>query len=609
MKRLFALAFLVPFAARAQAPAPAQMGVTETTPQTLNVLDRNNNWVTVGSFPPGGPFTVLGGTSNSPLRSVMAYGAVGDGATDDTAAINACLNDVPSGGGCLVGGLRFYVAGVVQVPLGRVLTCGVSPVDYSSNYAALNTAPALLLDPQAGGTIQGTGNSGGVENCLILNSHVHWPVNDGTPGNTSLALYAGIAVTDGNHDGFRSRNLMILGFDTALWSQGQRPLWENIIADGNGSNKAVYEWDGGWGDSGIVRNIEMATGYAQPSNCATMHRPGTAFRVGLALTPGNKTTASPLMMSGRIVLQGMQTADMELQNSFIGDTVWLDNNYITCGYGSEVGLIVDGTPAAGGGAPYVVINSLTSDQSNTGVSLGANVEFHVGDLFISGFNSGGGLQMGNSSGGPIVKVGNAVIGGGHANAPAISLNGASGLQTFRASSLRMNALGSPPAYILLNSNANVSFGAGDTQGGRYFSVNALTTDLAAGSNPFGVAASMTGKWLISSSARTEVAAIPPTAVACTGLGSTGTCNLFSPGVWNDSFSGVVQLKPSGTGIATTGTVTLTMPFAALTASMCIGATANATQSSWPGANSFVLPWFGTLTSGGTYQFLYRCNWT
>src|SRR5690349_6913717 len=64
-----------------------------------------------GYNPDATPFTGLQG----PVNNVKAFGAVGDGVTDDTAAIQAALNAVPG------------IGGVVYVPAGTyLLTSGLA---------------------------------------------------------------------------------------------------------------------------------------------------------------------------------------------------------------------------------------------------------------------------------------------------------------------------------------------------------------------------------------------------------------------------------------------------------------------------------------------------
>jgi hypothetical protein len=77
---LFLLLALIPAAAAAQSPNPAQLGITSTaTPEVLQVLDHTGGWVPIGSVS-GGSFTPVGGLSggggvtSSPIGSIATYG-------------------------------------------------------------------------------------------------------------------------------------------------------------------------------------------------------------------------------------------------------------------------------------------------------------------------------------------------------------------------------------------------------------------------------------------------------------------------------------------------------------------------------------------------------
>ena len=87
------LALLLAGAAHAQAPSPAQMGITPTTPQSLQALDSTKTWV---------PFGTIDQTSHtfsgmSREIALASFGAKCDGTTDDTAAIQNWLAKAANG--------------------------------------------------------------------------------------------------------------------------------------------------------------------------------------------------------------------------------------------------------------------------------------------------------------------------------------------------------------------------------------------------------------------------------------------------------------------------------------------------------------------------------
>lgn len=119
--------------------------------------------------------------------SVSAYGAKGDGHSDDTAAIQSAVSAAASaGGGSVVFNVaRYFTAGTIQVPAGVVL-CGAAegPFDPAgTNPGTTTIAPTLLVTNTSAPFITLQGNGAGVTDLLF-----HYP-NQVNPSAASPSVY------------------------------------------------------------------------------------------------------------------------------------------------------------------------------------------------------------------------------------------------------------------------------------------------------------------------------------------------------------------------------------------------------------------------------------
>lgn len=172
--------------------------------------------------------TILAKLIDLPV-SVKDFGAKGDGATDDTTAVQNALNFISVSGGRVVipAGSTCYIAGNLAIPAGAVLEGPYVTPDSmlsmsGSAISVLGLGGAIALNGAATITVNG---GAAVRGLLIYRSGIVIPASD-------ASLFAGVAITIGGPGAYVGYS-MILGFSKLIYSNGfERPKIEWVFGDG-----------------------------------------------------------------------------------------------------------------------------------------------------------------------------------------------------------------------------------------------------------------------------------------------------------------------------------------------------------------------------------------
>jgi hypothetical protein len=173
-------------------------------------------------------------------RHVRDFGAVGNGTTDDTAALQAAIDAAAAGGGgvVLLGPRRYLVDSADLIVKSNVTLRGqMDPGGFrpGGNYTTVNFA--LIVNPSF--TVRLRRNSA-LESCAVLRKGLVAPTSLRT-GLDAVKAFAGVGVTmgdgtagstAGNGTDSAVRKLLVIGFDTAVFSSAaSRTRIEDVVGD------------------------------------------------------------------------------------------------------------------------------------------------------------------------------------------------------------------------------------------------------------------------------------------------------------------------------------------------------------------------------------------
>lgn len=352
-------------------------------------------------------------TTGNPVINVMAYGATGDGSTDDTAALQAALDAVPSSGGTvLLPAGTYIVSSTLVIDKDSTVLSGIGP-----SSVIQTPASALGIDVIRIGNGSTTRSQCGIRELRITSNGqktagvgIHltkcfkiWLKNlliekqyrSLQYSNTTEVWLSSSDVRDTKEHGLLLSNDLMSGFDWYITDC----VFDNPDVVNTGSG---IHWDGG--ETLVVSGVDLLR-----------------FNTGLYINPTNGRESRFGFMTN-LIMDTCIDNNVRISNTGSGNTVGL--TFVNCwsGTAANYGVLIDkpgsglvqgvrwmggkifhnglaGFRLAGGQDVHIsdcdiIANSQTSSANRHGVEVAGGVS----EFSIKGCRIGGGYQQGDTQG-------------------------------------------------------------------------------------------------------------------------------------------------------------------------------------------------------------------
>lgn len=344
--------------------------------------------------------------------NIKDYGAIGDGSTDDTAAIQAAINALPASGGCV-----FVPPGTYSISSSLSLSEGAELCGTGSGSILQVRSSALGIDVVKIGNGSGTLSFAAVRHLKITSN------GQKTAGSAIVLNKAYRVWLESLSLEFQYRGVYIQD-STAIWLKNSdiRDTKENAITIESALGQG-FEWyiDSVLCDNPTVSNIGTGLLWNGGESLHVSHSNFQRFTNGFVANTTNGRESRFAFIEG-MICDFSSDNNVRITNTGTGATVGLTFTNCWSGTATNYGILVD-RPGAGlvqgvrwvGGKVFhnglagfrlaggqdthisdcdIIANSQTVSAARHGVEVGGD----VGEFSVTGCRIGGGFQQGDTHG-------------------------------------------------------------------------------------------------------------------------------------------------------------------------------------------------------------------